>query len=226
MQVAIIKSNKTAIVLGATGLVGSHLVNQLLEHPAYAKVVTLTRRKNHQQHPKLENVVVDFDRLAAFAHYFKGDDVFICLGTTRAKAGSAAAFRKVDYDYVVESAKLAKAQGCQQCLLVSSAGADANSGMLYPKTKGEAEEAVQSLGFWATHLLQPSLLLGERAEFRLGEKIGKVFFKGIDFVAGNLLGAYRPIEGADVASAMIVLAQQINAGVFTHPSDELIKLAT
>lgn len=225
MKVVIQKSNKTAIVIGSTGLVGGHLVTELLDHPAYTKVVTLTRRKSRLKNPKLENVVVDFDRLPSFEHYFKGDDVFICLGTTRAKAGSAAAFRKVDFDYVVESARLAKEQGCKQCLLVSSVGADASSSLLYPKTKGEAEGAIQELGFWATHLLQPSMLLGDRDEFRLGEKIGKVLFKGVDFVAGNLLGSYRPIEGKAVAKAMTVLAQKINAGIFTHPSDELIRLS-
>ena len=225
MKITIQKSNKTAIVLGSTGLIGSHLVDELLAHPAYSKVVTLTRRKIGKEHTKLENVVVDFDRLSSFAHYFKGDDVFICLGTTRAKAGSAEAFRKVDLDYVVESAQLAKEQGCKQCLLVSSVGADASSSMLYPQTKGEAEEGVVALGFWATHILQPSLLLGDRDEFRLGEKISKVLFKGVDFIAGNLLGSYRPVEAEAVAKAMVVLAQKIDAGTFTHPSDELIRLS-
>ncbi|MEM9836810.1 MAG: oxidoreductase [Bacteroidota bacterium] len=218
------KSKKTAILVGSTGLVGSELLTQLIAHPAYDKIVTLTRRKSYQTSEKVQNVVVNFDDLARSKHHFKGDDLFICLGTTRAKAGSAAAFRRVDYDYVVQSAQLAKEQGCKQCILVSSVGADQDSRLLYPRTKGEAEEAIKALDFWATHILQPSLLLGDRSEFRLGEHLGKVVFGWVDKVAGNRLGSYRPVEAEVVAKAMLAFAQRLQAGEFTHPSDEIIRV--
>lgn len=219
------KGKKTAILLGATGLVGSQLLEELLAHSAYKEVVCFVRRKPMQQHPKQKNIVVDFDKLPDFSQHFKGDDVFICLGTTRAKAGSAEAFRKVDYDYVVQAASLAAAAGCKQCLLVSSVGADPQSSLLYPKTKGEAEEQLKHMPFWATHILQPSILLGDRTEVRVGESIFAGLLKGVDAILGARLGKYRPIAALQVAKAMVALAQQLKAGTFVHNSHEIIEIS-
>ncbi len=223
------KSKKTAIVLGATGLVGRHLVAALLAHPAYTEVVCLVRRPmaSPMASPmaKRKNVVIDFDRMHDFGNCFAGDDLFICLGTTRAKAGSDAAFRKVDYEYVVQAARLAADNNCKQCLLVSSVGADAQSSLLYPKTKGEAEDRVKTMPFWATHILQPSLLLGERDEVRIGESIFAVLLRAADALVGAGLGKYRPIAAAQVAKAIVRLAQGLQPGLFVHNSHQIITLS-
>ncbi|MBK8564351.1 MAG: NAD(P)H-binding protein [Saprospiraceae bacterium] len=177
MEIA--KDNKTALVFGATGLIGSHVVNFLLLHPAYTKVVVFVRRPMEVEHEKLVQHVVNFDKPETFHQLVKGDDLFCCLGTTMAKAGSKEAFYKVDFTYAFEAAQLAKRNGVGQYLLVSSVGADPNSRFFYSKVKGELEVMVKTLGFWGLHIFQPSVLLGERNENRFGEqlagKIGSIF---------------------------------------------------
>lgn len=218
------KSNKTAVVLGSTGLVGRQLTEELLAHPAYREVRVIVRRADKRKHPKLKARVVDFDRLEDYADAFAGDDVFIALGTTRAEAGSPDAFRKVDYDYVVHAAALASRKGCRQCVLVSSVGADPNSALLYPQTKGRAEQTLAGMEFWALHILRPSVLLGKRDSFRLGEKMAAYVLRGVDALAGGILGGYRPVEAATVARAMVRFAQGLEGGVFHHPSDEIKRI--
>ena len=157
------------------------------------------------------------------AEKIKGNDVFICLGTTRAKAGRAG-FIKVDFDYSFQAAKYAVMNGANQLILVSSVGADTESFLLYSKTKGQLEEAVKRLPFWATHILQPSILLGNRQENRVGERIASTISSAINRIADGVLGIYTPIEAETVAKAMVQLAQGIEGGVHVHTSAELIKM--
>jgi uncharacterized protein YbjT (DUF2867 family) len=221
------KDRKTALLTGATGLVGQELLLQLLEHPAYEKVRVFSRRPPDLQHERLEVQLIDFDELERYADLFRGDDLYSALGTTIKQAGSQEAFYKVDFTYNFEIARLARANGVKQYLLVSSVGADAGSRFFYPRVKGELEEAVQDLNFWALHIFQPSMLLGERSEMRVAEAIAQRLSLGLDrLTQGKLLKQYRPVEAAAVARAMIRTAQQLQPGIHNYPSHIIHQLAT
>ena len=155
----------------------------------------------------------------------RGDDLYCCLGTTMRKAGSKEAFRKVDYTYSFQIAKIAESNGVNQLLLVSSVGADSNSIFFYNQIKGELEDAVKKMKFWATHIFQPSVLLGKRNENRWGEQIAGRLAKGFDFLTGGLLTKYSPVEAEMVAKAMFIAAQGFDAGLQIYPSHVLQKLA-
>jgi len=221
----IVKDQKTALLLGASGLVGGYCLRLLLEHGAYEKVVVFTRRILALTHPKLEQHVVDFDLPQTFSHLLKGDDLYCCLGTTMAKAGSKEAFFKVDYTYGYEIARTAVENGVNQFLLVSSVGASAKSIFYYSRVKGELEDAVKALPFWAVHIFQPSVLLGERNENRWGEQWAAKIGRRIDALTGGLLSKYRPVEAEVVAAAMVSVAQQFQPGVHVYPSHYLQKLS-
>jgi uncharacterized protein YbjT (DUF2867 family) len=211
--------------LGATGLVGGFCLDYLLSHPAYGKVRVLTRRPLRQTHPKLESVTVDFDRLPDHAHDFTANDLFCCLGTTRGKAGSKEAFYKVDFTYIDTAARLAAGQGVNQFMLISSLGADSESGFFYSRVKGEVEAAIQQYPFWAVRIFRPSVLVGERNENRWGEQLAGRFIRGIDFLTGGLLSRVRPVEAEVVARAMVNSAQYLDAGVRIYPSEALPGMA-
>ena len=207
---------KTALLLGATGLVGSQLLEQLLRDERYAKVIALTRRALNQQHPKLRQEIIDFDQPDPAK--IQGDDLFCALGTTLRKAGSKEAQYRIDCTYPLEIGKIAKANGVQQYLLVSSLGADANTSNFYLKTKGELEEKLAALEFKTFVSARPSLLLGNRSEFRMGEKIGIVLAQALAFLIPK---KYRGIQAAQVAKALIAIANQGRSGVHFVESDRL-----
>ncbi|MFN7930549.1 MAG: oxidoreductase [Blastocatellia bacterium] len=215
---------RKALLLGASGLIGGHCLTLLLQDETYQEVLVLVRKPLALTHPKLTQHVVDFDRLSDHAAVFQAEDVFCCLGTTIKKAGSQAAFRKVDFTYAYEAAQLAVAQGIRQFLLVSSLGADANSSVFYSRVKGELEIAVTSLPFQAISIFQPSLLLGERAEFRWGERIAEPVAKALSFLLLGPLRKYRAIEARTVAAAMIRVAKSAVQGVTVYESDRIQKI--
>lgn len=219
------KYNKTALVFGATGLVGSHLIQFLILHPAYQKIVAFSRRPLSIDHPKLTVHLIDFDQPQKWKPLVKGDDLFCCLGTTMATAGSKEVFYKVDFEYAYAAAEAALSNGGNQLLLVSSVGAQADSIFYYSKVKGQLEDAVKKLDFWSVHIFQPSVLLGERNENRFGEKIAARLGKVIDRFTGGLLTKYRPIEADVVAKSMVAAAQRLDGGIHVYPSHWLQKLA-
>jgi uncharacterized protein YbjT (DUF2867 family) len=213
---------RTALIAGATGLTGQQLLKQLLADARYAEVHALVRKHAFAPHTKLIEHIVDF---AALPKLPKVDDVFCCLGTTIKVAGSKAAFRTVDFDYVMNIARAAKKSGAQRFTVMSSLGANAKSGVFYSRVKGEMEDALRELGFAALHIFQPSFLVGERAESRPGERFGITAFQIISPLLFGPARKYRAIEVADVAHAMISAAWLQKAGAHVYSSDEIQKMA-
>jgi uncharacterized protein YbjT (DUF2867 family) len=213
---------KTALIAGATGLVGGQLLRVLLEKPEYAKVTALVRRPLPLSDSRLEQRVIDFDHLEEQTDAFQVDDVFCCLGTTIKKAGSQPAFRKVDFEYPLSMAKLAKAQGARRFLLVSAMGADARSAIFYNRVKGEVEAAIAALQLPSFQVFRPSLLLGERPEVRFGERVAVALSP---IISPLMPARVKPIQAADVALAMWAGAQRDPNGTEIHLNDELLRMA-
>ena len=224
-QPTISAGSKTAIVFGATGLTGGYLLRQLLEHPSYARVHAYGRRTLDVQHEKLQERVIDFDRLDEALTDLKGDDLYIALGTTIKKAGSREAFRRIDLEYPLHIAQIAQRKGVSQVMLVSSAGADPDSPFFYSRVKGELEQLIRQLPFWAVRIYRPSILMGKRDEQRIGESIGKGLGALLENLMGKSLGKYRPIDAKDLAIAMIHSAQAMQSGTFFYNSNEMVTLA-
>lgn len=211
--------SRTALLAGATGLVGSHVLQHLLADSAWTGVVTIGRRLIPQRHDKLEQRIVDFDSLTDLPHI---DDVFCCLGTTIKQAGSQAAFRRVDHDYVVALARAGLRAGATQFLLVSAIGADPAARVFYSRVKGETEADVRKLPYRAIQIFRPSLLLGERAEFRLGERIAIMAAPLLSWLLFGRLRRYRPIHAAVIARAMTRIALEAPRGPNVLEYDAMI----
>lgn len=213
---------KHALLAGASGLVGDRCLARLLDHPAYDRVTVLSRRPLGRAHAKLHVELVDFDGLQSPGE--PCDDIFCCLGTTIKKAGSQEAFRRVDHDYPLALARLGKAAGARQFLLVSALGADTQSLVFYSRVKGETERDVASIGLSKVIFMRPSILLGERHGQRPGESAGVFVGQLIAPLLVGPLRKYRPIHADDVAAAMLYAA---NHDVHPGPvdSDEIVRLA-
>lgn len=209
---------KTAIVAGTTGLIGSQLLELLLEDDSYQEVIALSRNPLQTLHQKLRNLVVDFDRLGEYSAQLKADDVFCCLGTTMRKAGSRKAFLKVDFEYPLSLAKITCTQGARQFLVVTSLGSDKNSTVFYSRVKGEVEEALQEVKFESLHIFRPSLLLGPRKDERVGESIGKSVMKVMGFLIPK---KYKAIDSMKVARAMLSQAKRHQQGIHVYDSEKL-----
>ncbi len=209
---------KTALVAGSSGLIGRQLLSLLLEDSRYAKIIAISRKPLELTHPKLENVVLDFDHLKQHSQALRCDDIFCCLGTTIKKAKTKEAFRKVDFDYPVELARIGKEQGAEKYLLVSALGANKNSSLFYNQVKGEVEDAIAKIEIPALHIFRPSLLVGPRAEQRGGEEAAKWVYNIFGFA---IPAKYMAIESIKVARAMIFLSQEKVKGVLIHESKEL-----
>lgn len=218
-------NNKTALLAGASGLVGNELLHILLDSPHYKGVKILVRHPLDMAHEKLEQVITDFDKLDDYAQHFDVDDVFCCLGTTIKKAGSQDAFKKVDYEYPLKMAELAKSQQVKNFLIITALGADAESKVFYSRTKGQLQVRLKKIGLTALHIFQPSLLLGERQEFRLGEKAAAVLSPAISKLLKGKMEKYKPIEAKNVALAMYEVAQIERTGNYTYPSDRIEKIS-
>jgi uncharacterized protein YbjT (DUF2867 family) len=208
---------KTALLAGGTGLIGSQLLEMLLESERYGQVIALTRR-DLPIHPKLVQVKTGLDELDSNMADLKADDVFCCLGTTMSKAGSKDNFYKVDFEYPCKLATNSLASGAKQFLLVSALGADKASSIYYNKVKGEIETAVTAMGFGTLHIFRPSLLLGPRQEKRPGEDTAKLLYKLFGFL---IPAKYQAIDAVKVARAMLHFATLDESGVFLHESKQL-----
>lgn len=218
-------SGKSALIAGATGLTGNKLVKVLLDHTEYEKVYVFVRRPLAMDHPKLEQIQIDYYRLDAYKKYFQVDDVFCCLGTTIKKAGSQKAFRRVDYDYPVALARLAKSAGVKNFLVISAMGADSRSNIFYNRVKGQMEDSLKKIELPALHIFQPSLLLGDRQEFRLGEKAASIITPVFSPLLRGGMKKYKPIQAKQVAKAMCAAAQSGSDGIHVYPSDKIAEMA-
>lgn len=207
---------RTALVAGGTGLVGAALLRRLAASDAYAEVRALGRRAPAVASPKIRFVASDLAGLGAVAAQLAVDDVYCCLGTTIRAAGSQAAFERVDYHMVVELARAACQAGARRFLVVSAVGASTRSPAFYSRVKGRMEQAVLAEPFEAVHVVRPSLLLGERAESRPGERLGQALSPLLSPLLRGPLAKYRPIGADDVAAAMLRLALEGERGAHVH----------
>ncbi|MBP6398995.1 MAG: NAD(P)H-binding protein [Saprospiraceae bacterium] len=196
-------------VIGASGLIGGYLVQHLLAEPSVQHVKILVRKKLDLAHNKLEQVLVNFEDPTTLESALQGTDaVCVAVGTTQAKVkGDMAAYRKVDYDIPVNIARAAATQDCRLYLLVSSVGADANASNFYLKLKGEVEEEIKKMDLPSVNIFRPSMLLGNRAEFRLGERIGQGLMRVFNWLIPS---KYKAINASDVAKAMVHCCLETN----------------
>ena len=214
-------STRTALVAGASGLVGSQVLRLLLEDPAYSRVTVLARRELPLSHKKLEQRIASFDRLAQIADFPRVHDVFCCLGTTMKQAGSPDAFRKVDCTYVVELARVAVRHRAPQFLVVTAVGADPQSRIVYSRVKGEAEEALRRLQFESIQIFRPSLLVGARAQGRPAERVAGLLSLLVAWAFVGPLARYRPIKAEALARAMVRVAREAPRGPHVYESKEI-----
>ena len=196
---------KTAIILGATGLTGSHLLKLLLKESEYDRIKVFTRHKLKFSYPKIEEHVIDLLKLSDHATEFTANVVFCCIGTTKAKTPDKALYRAIDYGIPVEAAKLCKQNSIKQFIVISALGANPKSKVLYNQLKGEMERDVLAQQIEHTHFLQPSLIVGNRKEKRMGEDISKRIMKLFDFL---IPARYKMIEAKTIAQAMVQLARK------------------
>ena len=213
---------KTAIVLGATGLVGGKLVHLLLKDNQFEKVKLYSRNSCEISHPKIEEHLGDLLQIEQFATTFTGDVVFCCIGTTKAKTPDKEKYRKIDYGIPVSAAKLAKTNGIPTFEVISAMGANPKSSTFYNKTKGEMERDVLAQGIKSTYIFQPSLIGGDRNEKRLGERIAQFFMGIFSFLIPK---KYKTIEPETIALAMIHLAEN-GYKKERIPSDEIKELVS
>lgn len=218
-----IENKKLIVVLiGATGLVGAALLDALKSSDRIEKIIVFSRKKIDDKNPKVENHVIDFRMTDSYADLVKGDVLFCCLGTTMKVAGSKAGFIEVDYTFPLQFAISAYNNDVPSMHVVTTTGANSSSSIFYNKVKGQVQEAIAALGFYSCYFYQPSMLIGERNEKRVGEKIGQKLMLFLDFL---IPAAYKAIAGKTVAEAMLRCALKQAPGTRHITSDEILKIA-
>lgn len=212
---------KTALVIGSSGLVGKQLIFQLLNNNNYQKVIALTRKDLVLAHPKLVQLIVDFNNIATIQQQLLADDVFCCIGTTKAKTPNQDQYTRIDHGIPLEIAQYAKSNGATQFVLVSAMGANEKSPVFYSRLKAKVETDLAAIGFDALQIIRPALLMGARTEFRLFEKIFQWLFKPINLLMIGPLKAYKGIAAITVAKAMLNIALEKPLGVHVWTNDQL-----
>jgi uncharacterized protein YbjT (DUF2867 family) len=212
---------KKAVIVGTSGLIGRKLLTMLLQRPGYDEVVSLGRKKLQLTHNLLTQIIVDFDKPEGYQQHVTGHALFCCLGTTRRQTPDKAQYRRIDHDYPVSLAQIAKENGVAHYHLVSALGADPTSSVFYTKLKGETEADIEKVGLQTLHIYRPSLLTGHRHHRRPGEVVATFLMTMINpFLLGSLK-KYRSIPAHTVALAMYNQSLTEEKGVFIHPSDEI-----
>jgi len=214
---------KTATLIGATGLIGSHLLHLLIRSSHYDNIRLITRKPFHTDNDKITVNQIDFSDQTAFREAISGSQVVFCaIGTTTRKVkGDEAAYRKVDFDIPVQAARFCAETACSKFMLVSSVGADPNSGSFYLRLKGETEQAIRSLPIRQIGIFRPSLLLGKRIEFRFGEVAGALILRPFSFL---LPGQLKPVRAEWVARAMLQASLTDQPGVQVFTRSAIVRL--
>ena len=216
---------KTALLFGASGLVGNHLLNQLIINNNYSKIKLFARSSIDISDPKIEIIQTDFNNLENHREDIKGDDCFFCIGTTKQNSPDKNEYRRVELDVPKEIAQIAKSNSVNSFVFISSGYADPKSSGDYLKFKGEVEEELKKLNFPKLGIMRPSFLLGDRKEKRIGEKIGIFVFKLLSPLFLGPLKKMKPIQSATVAKAMIAITQnKVSKTIFE--SDEIADLSS
>jgi uncharacterized protein YbjT (DUF2867 family) len=218
-------NGKTATIIGVTGMIGGYLYELLKKDQSFDTIRLIVRRPIPKDDPRTEIKLVDFADAESLQLAIDGSDVvFSTVGTTQRKVkGDKAAYRKVDYDIPVKAARFCKATGCGTFVLVSAVGANSKSGNFYLKLKGEVEEAIKAVGLRSVHIMQPSMLIGERKESRLGEKIAKAIMPPLSFLIPS---KYRAIHAEKVARAMLKAGKESKEGIFVYEYGKINNAAT
>ena len=214
-------TERKALILGATGLIGRELAKLLSQTDYYQKIYVLVRRETGLSGERIEEIMANFDDLEQSLKSIQADDVYNCLGTTMKKAGSKEEFRKIDFGYPIEIARIMKKKGSGTFLNVSALGAKKDSLIFYNRVKGELEAALQDTGFHSLVIFRPSLLLGERNEKRTGEDIARITYKTLDKIFIGPLKKYSGIKGQTVAHAMFEMAKRKPQGLTILESDKI-----
>ncbi|ANQ50173.2 NAD-dependent epimerase/dehydratase family protein [Flammeovirga yaeyamensis] len=213
--------HRVALVIGGTGLIGTSLIEQLIDDENYSKIISIARRPLGKPHPKVSEVITHLENIDTLEIKEEINDAFCCLGTTMKKAGSKEAFYKVDHDYVLAFADLSKKLNVHSFNVITAMGSNKNSKVYYNKVKGEVQDHLIKLDFDVLNIYQPSLLLGERDENRLGEDVGKILNKVLRPIIPK---KYQGIDGSKVAKSMIKTALESNKKLNILTSDQLQSL--
>jgi uncharacterized protein YbjT (DUF2867 family) len=198
---------KTALIFGSSGLIGNELLNVVKKNNNYNKIKLFVRSAIDNNDPKVETIQTDFNDLEKHKDSIVGDDCFFCIGTTRKDTPDKNEYRRVEYNIPVDVAKIAKSNSVKVFIYVSSLGANPTSSGSYLKNKGQVEEELNNLNFPKLAVIRPSILLGNRKVFRLGERIGIFIMKTLSIFFLGILKKYKPIEAINVAKAMVAIAQ-------------------
>ena len=216
---------KTAIVFGSTGLIGGHLVNQLIQDNYYTKIKIFVRSQTSINNEKVEVINIDFNNLGNHKTEITGDDCFFCIGTTKQNSPDKNDYQKVELDIPKEIAQIAKANSVNSFIFISSIYANPNSSGNYVKFKGLVEEELKRLNFSKLGILRPSFLMGKRKENRLGETIGIFAFSALSPLLFGPFKKMRPISSENVAKAMIKIANS-NLEKTVYESNEIVELTS
>ncbi|SNR23274.1 NAD(P)H-binding protein [Flavobacterium sp. ov086] len=215
---------KKAIVYGASGLVGSYILESLLNDTNYEQIIIVVRKDLNIQHPKLKILIGDFHSLANVVKGIYADGIFIALGTTQKKTPDRKQYYQIDHDYPILAAQLAKENGAKSVFLVSAIGANENSSVFYVKMKGETERDIINLNFDHTYIFRPSMILGNRKEKRTLEKVLISIFKVINPLFIGKSSKYKGIEAKDIAQSMVKAANKLNDPVKILEWEEMTAL--
>lgn len=216
---------KKAILAGASGSIGTSLLQQLLTDANYSEVLVIARQKLTVDHPKLKQLIVNFDQLKDHAAEITGTTVFCCLGTTKSQTPDEVQYRKIDYQYPLDMAWIAHKNGAESYHLVSAMGANIDSSIFYNKTKGETEQDLKTVPFRSIHVYRPSLLKGQRTKKRFLEGLMNIIMLVINPLLIGGLKKYRSIKVEDVAKAMLRQSLEDRKGYFIYESDRIQELS-